>query len=593
MRIVVILSVLVASAQCVPRSFQDTLLESISAGDSRQCITSDPNRKAEKAADCKGKVPQYPDPTQVQEIAAFDEKSISWFKECIVDFYCFEKDAKVSSWTKQPSFEGQLDDDHFQVAASLTEVFFKKDGNRRWTGADGIVKTWKPNGCLKLLYITAARYVYITYLLASESKEQDGEGKAVSGAKSRLIPCEMEHGKIKIPEYACYPVPYGSATCTADYDVGLVGPKSGELAANFNDRFFEVFNTASTEIFDTNVYAFTLEYSMPSLFSGQSSNFLQEIEAMENSEKYKMQDLVAALFKLKKYRISNYATILETLRTKLPSASAREFLRMWNSLLSTWESEIQEKKVDPDELKKKHTEKYNSLVQDILEGTEKDDFRAKYMLEVILALIYSTESYHSRGVVRYVVGWTQMRDNGIKDNITPLDLWTSMLENWGNSMREWNLCMHSKVGERQVAEECLVRMSKYMWRTFLTMKDIYGVLDEKNGLKDISSVEESMRNWLYNLKKAGEMKITKEGEVKNFMDFFGCNPATDGVGKVISEDCIDRIFDYIKPYSFRLMALVFPSKNGKKAGGGSSSKKRSQIVKKLRKISASESLLHV
>ena len=54
----------------------------------------------------------------------------------------------------------------------------------------------------------------------------------------------------------------------SDYDVGLVGPKSGDLLANFNDKFEEMFGKSSEEVFDTNIYAYTLEYAIPSKFEG-------------------------------------------------------------------------------------------------------------------------------------------------------------------------------------------------------------------------------------------------------------------------------------------------------------------------------------
>ena len=57
----------------------------------------------------------------------------------------------------------------------------------------------------------------------------------------------------------------------SDYDVGLVGPKSGDLLANFNDKFEEMFGKSSEEVFDTNIYAYTLEYAIPSKFEGTAS----------------------------------------------------------------------------------------------------------------------------------------------------------------------------------------------------------------------------------------------------------------------------------------------------------------------------------
>ena len=70
--------------------------------------------------------------------------------------------------------------------------------------------------------------------------------------------------KYILPECSCYPSPIGSATATSDYDVSLIGPKSGDLVANFNDKFNEIFQKHSETFFDTNIYAYALEYAMPS-----------------------------------------------------------------------------------------------------------------------------------------------------------------------------------------------------------------------------------------------------------------------------------------------------------------------------------------
>ena len=99
------------------------------------------------------------------------------------------------------------------------------------------------------MFITAARYLYVTVLLYQESKPLD------------VI-------DYKIPWYSCYPSPYGSATETSDYDVGLVGPKSWELMANFNYKFSDQFRKSSDEVFDTNIYAYNFGYAMPAKFVG-------------------------------------------------------------------------------------------------------------------------------------------------------------------------------------------------------------------------------------------------------------------------------------------------------------------------------------
>lgn len=200
-----------------------------------------------------------------------------WMDVCIVEYFCFEQATGKTEWEKQPTLAGLLDDPVFLLAAKFAEHFFMVNSDWAIT-----VDKWKTEeGGKYLLFITAARYIYVTFLLFQESRPQDEKGNYQKGGEGRLIPCETvvrETVKVggkdidiilyKIPEYSCYPPPYGSATPTSDYDVGLVGPKSGELLANFNGKFEGMFKKSSEEVFDTNIYAYTLEYVIPSKFIG-------------------------------------------------------------------------------------------------------------------------------------------------------------------------------------------------------------------------------------------------------------------------------------------------------------------------------------
>ena len=255
------------------------------AGKDKTCT---PDKKLEKECETA--------PTKDDDNAAID-----WFQKCIVNYYCFQKDAKKATWIKQPSFDGELDKEHFKRAAEVAKNFFI---GKRWKGPGGLVPTWKTvDNCNKLLYITAARYVYVTALLYEESG-------------GRLEPCKVNPNtkKVTVHEFACYPAPYGSADCTSDYDVGLVGAKSGELTGDFNDRFENIFAAPSEEIFDTNIYAFSLEYALPSLFDGLTDSFKKDLKEMEASDNYKMQDLASALFKIKKYDSDYYTTLYGDLK---------------------------------------------------------------------------------------------------------------------------------------------------------------------------------------------------------------------------------------------------------------------------------------
>ena len=254
----------------------------------RRCLL-DPAQKEQREKDCSVKLKVFPN-TFRHEDKEQREKTISWIKECIVDYYCFKKDPSQAEWIAQPSFKGLFDEPHFQTAATFSEYFFKiynnwKDTIKKWEDVDKMTS---------LLYITAARYVYVIFTLYQESRPQNEKGIYETGKKGRLAPCEVkmkESGQIDyyvIPEYSCYPAPYGSASATSDYDVGLVGPKSGELVANFNDKFEEIFKKTSEEVFDTNIYAYSLEYAMPTKFKGKLRGLSRENQVCGSSRKHRL-----------------------------------------------------------------------------------------------------------------------------------------------------------------------------------------------------------------------------------------------------------------------------------------------------------------
>lgn len=155
------------------------------------------------------------------------------------------------------------------------QEFFTQTKDNDWD------RSKKTGTCINLFYITAARYLVVTYILY----EQSG---------TRLTACQEvrdDYGKLislVIPDSGvCFPKPYGSATCKSDYDVGLIGKDAGFLTKKLNDFFEIAFGKPSELVFDTNFYAFTLEFAMPSIF-GFAVNF-------------KMQELASAYYKVFKY----------------------------------------------------------------------------------------------------------------------------------------------------------------------------------------------------------------------------------------------------------------------------------------------------
>ena len=167
----------------------------------RNCLTED--QKKQRATAC---VEKSPSPSKPEEAAL-----LPWMEQCIVEYYCFKR--KVSGntfeWESQPSFEGLLEEGHFKVTAEFSKAFFIESNDWKAT-----VK--KFSGTM-LLYITAACYIFVTYLLYQESRDQDDKGNYLKDT-GKLKPCDVvkngKNFKYVIPDHSCFPVPYGSARST-------------------------------------------------------------------------------------------------------------------------------------------------------------------------------------------------------------------------------------------------------------------------------------------------------------------------------------------------------------------------------------------
>ena len=137
---------------------------------------------------------------------------------------------------------------------------------------------------INLFYITAARYLIVTHILRVQSN-------------SKLIACRENRDKYSgiiqsfdIPATGvCFPSPYGSATYKSDYDVGLIGVNSGTVTQRFNQYFQAAtpngFGKPSELVFDTNVYACTVEFAMPAIFLKIPRTFADKVARLETKVK--------------------------------------------------------------------------------------------------------------------------------------------------------------------------------------------------------------------------------------------------------------------------------------------------------------------
>ncbi|KAJ7375071.1 hypothetical protein OS493_001803 [Desmophyllum pertusum] len=134
----------------------------------------------------------------------------------------------------------------------------------------------------------------------------------------KLTPCvKTADKKYEIPDSGvCFPPPYGSTTCTSDYDVGLIGRDAGFLTRKFNDYFQAPtpngFGKPSEVVFDTNIYAFTLEFALPFMFLKLPQTFISGVEVKEGLIDFKMQEVASAYYKVFKYDEYNFFDTLVT-----------------------------------------------------------------------------------------------------------------------------------------------------------------------------------------------------------------------------------------------------------------------------------------
>ncbi|XP_022797061.1 uncharacterized protein LOC111335428, partial [Stylophora pistillata] len=280
-------------------------------------------------------------------------------KTQIADAYGFVKDPNKDQWKTLPSFEGKIGKRGWAEAARLAEQFFRNNNNHA-TPWKHLLATRTP---INLLYITAARYLFVTHVLWVKSNR-------------KLIACKENRDKYSnliesfvIPtDKVCFPLPYGSATYKSDYDVGLIGKDSGTVTQSFNQYFQAAppngFGKPSELVFDTNVYAFTLEFAMPKMFLKLPEKFADKVDKLEMKVKYKMQELASAYYKVFKYN-NNFFTVLKQSAQKIKKRVPLQLLNGWLTTfdnLNTAESIRKGPETSDHDFRLAHNNKYQAFV---------------------------------------------------------------------------------------------------------------------------------------------------------------------------------------------------------------------------------------
>ena len=284
----------------------------------------------------------------------------------IIKNYGFKKHPVADMWTEQPSFEGRLGTENFKSLAKKAEEFFLKFNKNRGKSPWELLQKVTKNQNYKLLKITAARYLLVTHILWLVS------GKKLTACKEKRdnytgIPQSWE-----IPEGGvCFPKPYGSATYKSDYDVGLIGKDSGTVTQEFNRYFQDKFKLPSELVFDTNVYAFTLEFAMPSMFPDLPTKFTPGIDEFEKTRKYKMQELASAYYKVFKYNKDYFREMTNGAIKEIKDGETKRELIGWLAKFANMNEQVdlrQTKKQSLAEFRSAHNEKYQEYLQSMSQG---------------------------------------------------------------------------------------------------------------------------------------------------------------------------------------------------------------------------------
>ena len=178
---------------------------------------------------------------------------------------------------------------------------------------------------------------------------------------------------------------------------------------------------------------------------------------------------------------------------------------------------------------------------------------------VVKALLYAAEAYHTRGAIRHVVQGMQMKAIDRGEFNTPLltyDLWVSMIENWGDANKEYAHC-----GPNVLIAACLNKMSKYLWRMFNAMRLVRVRLPSKSsqGLLAFGTTddpESATQQW----RRKGANADAKSYYL--FLKKFECNAMINTqtqrvvANTRLSVNCMTNINNKVNAYNIKMAGLV-------------------------------------
>ena len=360
----------------------------------------------------------------------------------------------------------------------------------------------------------------------------------------------------------------------------------------YNEYIKKKFEMSAEDLFDNNMYAFSIEMAMPELFDaaeGKKDDYAKiktKLEAMDEDIHYQMQDLAFSYYKVYMYGyLKNEEKILVSdAETNLADEYKKHF-DTWVIYLDKGVKKTKNNaKLSEQETKEMDANMYSWIVQFMGDG-ESESLDTK-MAFLLVSHIYASEAYLSRGALRVVVGAQQMNRDAVKKRLTPLDHWCTMIENYGDTLKEYQ---HSCLGNKLNVGSCLMKLSKYMWRTFNSAEQLYKTLAEKDkaldkesqdamekikmfGVQTDFSLTDVLKHWMDDLKdksitdikevydpkqkyNSKSSKVTGEANwTKKFLDKLGCH--YNDQAKEMPLSCIVELSAVMKRFNGRMIQFT-------------------------------------
>ena len=412
---------------------------------------------------------------------------VAFFKKCIIEMFDFKMEASPEDKDKEnyvlfkelPSFEEKkfetfspLTKD-FSLYALVIQNFFTKVGEWKRLLEDKTMKDSKEKltlVCKNLLYTAGARYAYTTFLLWH-------------GSSSKVRLCKADgNDRIIKPENVCYPVPSGNFACTSESEVGLIGKNGPNIVQEFNkyigglkcQKKMNDHSCESNEMMDHSVYANLMELATPELFTPtelsdaakrNEERMTKILNSFDKNYEMKWFDIVLALVQVARRQDKDHGLkddIFNLIDGEEDlSKSLADFLK------SVFDNDNGKKAQSVNEISK-------LISNDMAKTMSVVDLenKVKSIFELIESHLKPTDSYHSFGALRTIIGTMQMKRKEMVQRLSLNDYIASAIENFGYAKGTMAKC----VIRQEPTYKCVAESSKYLWYTYACLKATKDIL---------------------------------------------------------------------------------------------------------------------